>query len=62
MKKDLLLRGAEDFLSNAIVYVGKGHKINEWGDGRYLDRAIEHASSILQFALWKVQKERRETK
>ena len=60
MKKNLLLRGAEDFLSRARKHLGKGHNINEWGDGRYTEAAIEIADMILELALWKVQKERRD--
>jgi hypothetical protein len=60
MKKNLVLRGAEDFLSNAIVHIGRGHRTDEWGDGRYLDPAVEKADSILRKALWKVQLERGE--
>ena len=60
MKKDLLLRGVDDFLSRAITHLGKGHRVDEWGDGRYLDPAIEAADSILRKALWYVGKERRD--
>jgi hypothetical protein len=61
MKKDLLLRGAENFLSQVRKHLGKGHKINEWGDGRYIEAAIETADTIVELALWKVQKERRDS-
>lgn len=60
MKNDLLLRGVEDFLSHAIVYIGKGQPTNEFGDGRYCSAPVEKADSILRLALWKVEKERRD--
>ncbi len=60
MKKDLLLRGADYFLSSAITHLGRGHRVDEWGDGSYLDPDIEAADCILRRALWEVGKERRD--
>lgn len=60
MKKSLLLRGSTVLLSHAIVYVGKGQRTNEWGDGRYINAAVESADCILRRALWEVEKDLRE--
>ena len=60
MKKNLLLRGVEDFLSRAIKHLGRGHRVDEWGNGSYLDPDIEAADCILRIALWEVGKERRD--
>lgn len=66
MKKNLLLRGAEVFISRSLMHVGReyksngmwrSHLTNEWGDGKYLDPAIEKADKILRLALWKIQRE-----
>ena len=59
MKKNLMLRGAVVFLGRALSHLGKGHSVDEWGDGRYLNPAIEKADSILTKALWEVQRELR---
>lgn len=58
VKRDLLLRGVENFLSRAIVHIGKGQLIDEY-DGRYRSMSIEKADLILRFALWEVEAERR---
>ena len=42
-------------LSHAISYIGRGQKVDEWGDGRYLNSAIEKADAILRTALWQVE-------
>ena len=62
MKKALMLRGAINMLSRAINYVGTGHRVDEWGDGHYLDPAIESADSILRNALWHIEYDFRKLK
>lgn len=57
MKKNLMLRGAIDFVGHAIVHMGKGHRVDEWGDGSYLDPAIENADRLLNKALWELERE-----
>lgn len=55
MRDGLKLRGAIALLSRAIGHVGKGHSVDEWGDGRYLEPEIEQADHILRKALWNVE-------
>jgi hypothetical protein len=57
MRKGLLLRGTIVFLSDALKHVGNGHRTDEWGDGRYMDPAIEKADATLRLALWQVERE-----
>ena len=52
---ELKLRGAIALLSSAISHVGRGHPVDEWGDGRYLDPDIEAADCILRRALWNTE-------
>lgn len=59
MKKIILLRGVMGFLHDALRHVGKGHRVDEWGDGSYMDPAIENADNILRRALWDVERDLR---
>ena len=58
-KHDLLLRGAVNMLSRAVVHVGKGHRTNSW-DGEYMDQGVQQADRILTKAVWLVEKELRD--
>jgi hypothetical protein len=59
---ELELLGAKVFLSNAIRYIVRGKSYDEWGDGHYLDPAVENATNILQKAMWYVERDLRLTK
>lgn len=57
MKDALKLRGAIEMLSRAMVHVGRGHLVDEWGDGRDPNPSIEKTSNILRKAIWRVEAE-----
>lgn len=59
MRKSLMLRGACVMLSKALAHVGRGQRTHEFGDGTYVNPAIEAADTILRKALWQVGAELR---
>ncbi len=60
--EELKWRGAAEVLSHAIVHMGRGHRVDGWGDGSYLDPAINEADTLLRLYLWKLEKELKEFK